>query len=102
MALNINWQGPQARNLDVNSAMQDNREMLNQAGQSVGSFIKNYRKYRADKEMQGLIDDYNEVKGQRDQRMQQILVEINQLQAENQQIRQQLETDGGAMSFSWR
>lgn len=98
MALNINWQGPQAHNLDVNSAMHGNREMLNQAGQGVGTFIKNYRKYRADQEMKGLIDEYQTGKGQRDQRMHEILVEIKQLQAENQQIRQQLESDG----YNWR
>ena len=48
MALNINWQGPQTRNLDVTSAMQGNRDMLSKAGQGIGLFIKNYRKYKAD------------------------------------------------------
>lgn len=90
MALNINWQGPQARTLDVTSAMQGNRDMLSKAGQGVGSFIKNYRKYRADQEMRGFIDDYNTGKGERQQRMQAILAEIKQLEAENQQIRQEL------------
>lgn len=97
MALNINWQGPQARNLDVTSAMQGNREMFSKAGQGIGSFIKNYRKYKADQEMKGFIDDYNNGKGERQQRMQQILVEIKQLEAENQQIRQQLNSG----NFSW-
>lgn len=101
MALNINWQGPQSHNLDVTSAMQGNREMFSKAGQGVGSFIKNYRKYKADQEMKGLIEDYNNGKGERQQRMQQIIVEINQLQAENQQIRQQLKSEG-EMMFNWR
>lgn len=101
MALNINWQGPQAHNLDVTSAMQGNREMFSKAGQGVGSFIKNYRKYKADQEMKGLIDDYNNGKGERQQRMQQILVEIKQLQSENQQIRQKLNYEG-EMAFNWR
>lgn len=99
MALNINWQGPQARNLDVTSAMQGNREMFSKAGQGIGSFIKNYRKYKADKEMKGFIDDYNNGKGERQQRMQQILVEIKQLEAENQQIRQQLNSGNFAWNF---
>lgn len=101
MALNINWQGPQARNLDVTSAMQGNREMFSKAGQGIGTFIKNYRKYKADQEMKGLIDDYNTGKAPREKRMQEILVEIKQLQAENQQIRQQLNSEG-EMAFNWR
>jgi len=101
MALNINWQGPQARNLDVTSAMQGNREMFSKAGQGIGTFIKNYRKYRADQEMKGLIDDYNTGREPREKRMQEILVEIKQLQAENQQIRQQMNSEGG-FAFNWR
>lgn len=101
MALNINWQGPQARNLDVTSAMQGNREMFSKAGQGIGTFIKNYRKYRADKEMKGLIDDYNTGREPREKRMQEILVEIKQLQAENQQIRQQMNSEG-EFAFNWR
>lgn len=101
MALNINWQGPQARNLDVTSAMQGNREMFSKAGQGIGTFIKNYRKYRADQEMKGLIDDYNTGREPREKRMQEILVEIKQLQAENQQIRQQMNSEG-EFAFNWR
>lgn len=101
MALNINWQGPQARNLDVTSAMQGNREMFSKAGQGIGTFIKNYRKYKADQEMKGLIDDYNTGKAPREKRMQEILAEIKQLQAENQQIRQQINSEG-EMAFNWR
>lgn len=101
MALNINWQGPQVHNLDVTSAMQGNREMFSKAGQGIGSFIKNYRKYKADQEMKGLIDDYNTGKAPREKRMQEILVEIKQLQAENQQIRQQMNSEG-EMAFNWR
>ena len=103
MALNINWQGPQTRNLDVTSAMQGNRDMLSKAGQGVGTFIKNYRKYKADQEMKGFIEDYNNGKGERQQRMQQILSEIKKLEAENNQIRQQLEaskTDTSVV-FNW-
>lgn len=99
MALNINWQGPQAHNLDVTSAMQGNRDMLSKAGQGIGSFIKNYRKYKADQEMKGFIDDYNNSKGERQQRMQQILVEIKRLEAENDQIRQQLNSGNFAFNF---
>ena len=99
MALNINWQGPQAHNLDVTSAMQGNRDMLSKAGQGIGSFIKNYRKYKADQEMKGFIDDYNNSKGERQQRMQQILVEIKKLEAENDQIRQRLNSGNFALNF---
>ena len=99
MALNINWQVPQAHNLDVTSAMQGNRDMLSKAGQGIGSFIKNYRKYKADQEMKGFIDDYNTGKGERQQRMQQILVEIKRLEAENDQIRQQLNSGNFAFNF---
>ena len=99
MALNINWQGPQARNLDVTSAMQGNRDRLSKAGQGIGSFIKNYRKYKADQEMKGFIDDYNNSKGERQQRMQQILVEIKKLEAENDQIRQRLNSGNFAFNF---
>lgn len=101
MALNINWQGPQAHNLDVTSAMQGNREMFSKAGQGIGTFIKNYRKYKADQEMKGFIDDYNTGREPREKRMQEILVEIKQLQAENQQIRQQMNSEG-EMAFNWR
>ena len=103
MALNINWQGPQTRNLDVTSAMQGNRDMLSKAGQGVGTFIKNYRKYKADQEMKGFIEDYNNGKGERQQRMQQILSEIKRLEAENNQIRQQLEASNTNTDvvFNW-
>lgn len=99
MALNINWQGPQAHNIDVTSAMQGNRDMLSKAGQGIGSFIKNYRKYKADQKMKGFIDEYNSSKGERQQRMQQILVEIKKLEAENDQIRQQLNSGNFAFNF---
>ena len=99
MALNINWQGPQAHNLDVTSAMQGNRDMLSKAGQGIGSFIKTYRKYTADQQMKGFLADYNNGQGERHQRMEQILAEIKRLEAENQQIRQQLNSGNFAFNF---
>ena len=99
MALNINWQVTQAHKLDVTSAMQGNRDMISKAGQGIGSFIKSYRKYKADQEMKGFIDDYNNGKGERQQRMQQILAEIKRLEAENDQIRQQLNSGNFAFNF---
>lgn len=90
MALNINWQGPTVRDIDTTSAMQGERETLSKAGQDVGTFVKNYRKYRADQKMKGLIKNYDTDKGQREQRMQQILAEIQRLEEANQKIRQQL------------
>lgn len=102
MALNINWQSPQTRNLDVTSAMKDSRNMLSQAGENVGTFIKNYRKYKADQEMKGFFEDYNNGKSERQQRMQQILSEIKQLEAENDQIRQQLSSGEGQFKLNFR
>lgn len=109
MALNINWQGPQAHNLDVNTAMQGNREMFSKAGQGIGTFIKNYRKYKADQEMKGLIDEYKTGRGTREKRMQEILAEIKQLEVENAKIREEYDGMGAqgageavGMTFNWR
>lgn len=102
MALNINWQSPRTRDLDVTSAMKDSRDMLSKAGENVGTFIKNYRKYKADQEMKGFIEDYNNGKSERQKRMQEILSEINRLQAENNQIRQQLNSGEGQFQLNFR
>lgn len=101
MALNINWQGPTVRDLDTTSAMQGERETLSKAGRDIGTFVKNYRKYRADQEMKSLIDKYKAGNEPREQRMRQILEEIQRLEAANQQIRQQLAngTDTPAFNF---
>lgn len=93
MALNINWQRPTVRDIDTTSAMQGERETLSKAGQNIGTFVKNYRKYRADQEMKSLLGRFGTEKSQRRQRMQEILAEIKRLEAVNQQIRQRL--DGG-------
>lgn len=91
MALNINWQRPTVRDIDTTSAMQGERETLSKAGQNIGTFVKNYRKYRADQEMKGLFGRFATEKSQRKQRMQEILAEIQRLEAANQQIRKRLD-----------
>ena len=101
MALNIDWRTPNVRDMNVNSVMESNRQMMGQAAQGIGTFIKNYRKYKADQEMKGIVNDFNTAKGERDSRMQQILQQIRQLESENQSIIAEYNQLQGDMKMAW-
>lgn len=101
MALNIDWRTPTVRDMNVNTVMESNRQNLGQAAQGIGTFIKNYRKYKADQEMKGIVNDFNAAKGERESRMQQILQQIKQLEADNQKLRAEYNQPQGDMEMAW-